>query len=906
MRERCPCLRDRRAARRSIIGAALCGSLLGLALPALSQQPATAETTERESASPTNADIEEILVIGRYIGLEVPEVQGRLHLDKTFLELMPQGSGDLTELLSLLPGVQASDASLSAEMLVEINAQPLSISAAQPWQTSFVLDGMNYNSRQDPGSWERSINAVNDIQGQPQAINLNIAMVESVDVYDNNIPVQYSGFSGGVVDAHSRSAAGNDNWAQIEWRGTRSDWGEYHIVEPFQDESDDPVDREASLVSLVPVFEKNSYTFNGGWAISERQGISVDINQVESVVTEVNLDQRVLTKRTNRNARIKYSIHDLWFDRVHLSGVYAPYENDNYRRNTLNSDMTIKGGGRGLTINTEKSFDAAYWTSSLSLLESENSREAPSRYFIWKQAKGAEWGQYSDANYQNSPTSLEGGYGDLEKTQTTYSWENDVSGHAQWLQLSHAWQAGLQLVNESLERRRPTAAYYYDSAVQYSTDIDRSPLDCNGYTVDCKALSYKRPLSELETELGEPLDFSKPEHVHAYENNVAVTPQYFQSRRVYPVEDIRVTINKLGLYGSDNIDWRQLDLYVGLRYDWDDFFRNHNLAPRLQVGWDIRGNSSMMVVAGANRYYDANLLTYKIRSLEKPYFSQYRAISNSVIQGWQLSSADSDFRTGYRDVRTPYDDELVLGWKHATGLLGTYSIKYIKRFKRDQLARSSESVREQDGYRYAYQNNDGSGESTRISVSWNKQWGRHSLWFNASRTELESTISSYDAAAEDAPTDELVWLDPPKAAGELITRAQLDYINAEFAKPITANFGWTGLWHPRFSTSLSASYTGGYDAAEARGVYVTDEVERACPECEASRLSVARYIEVSYPSRVLVNFSSHLNVPLAGSGKLKVSADVTNLFNDRTYVVKASASGVEVGRQLWLGISYEI
>ena len=71
-------------------------------------------------------------------------------------------------------------------------------------------------------------------------------------------------------------------------------------------------------------------------------------------------------------------------------------------------------------------------------------------------------------------------------------------------------------------------------------------------------------------------------------------------------------------------------------------------------------------------------------------------------------------------------------------------------------------------------------------------------------------------------------------------------------------------------------------------------------------MSVARYIEVSYPSRVLVNFSSHLNVPLAGSGKLKLSADVTNLFNDRTYVVKASASGVEVGRQLWLGISYEI
>lgn len=852
--------------------------------------------------SPNKVDesrkIEEVVVIGEFIGLEVPEVGGRFHLDKTFLEIMPQSGGDLTDLLSLLPGVQSANSALSTESLVDVKAQPISISSAQPWQTGFFLDGMNYNSRQDPGSYQRSVNAVNDIQGQPQAINLNLALVEAVDVFDNNIPVQYGSFSGGVVDAKSRSAAYGEKYLTVEWRGTRSDWGEFNLIEGDEPDSEQADEFSESLASQIPVFDKDSFTLQSRFALTKFQGIAIDLNQVKSVISDVNLNQRVLTERKNQNARVKYSIEEGWFDELHLSGFWAPYENINFRKNTLNSAFTIEGGGQGVYLNTEKDFSDVSWASSLSYLKSRNNRQAPSRFYIWNQANGTGWGKYASGNASDSPVSLEGGYGNLEKIQTTFSWESNLNGKTDLFGLMHNWMMGIEVDNETLQRQRHTSAYVFNSAVQYSTDIGGAQLNCNGFTLDCKELDYRLPLSELEAQLGAPLDFSNIDHVLAYSDNIAVTPQYFQSRRVYPKENIEVSVNKLSLYMSDDFDWRRLNAYIGLRYDWDDFFQNHNLAPRMQLGWDMLGNGSLMTVLGANRYYDAGLLTYKVKELEEPFYTQYRRVTDSVLQGWQLSSADSDYRTGYKEVKTPYDDEMVLGWKHSTSSFGIYSVRYVKRWKRDQLARMGESVLEADGYRYAYQDNSGSGESERISVSWSKRWKRQSFWLNASHTESIKTVSSYDTRVEDVPADELVYYD-----GHLITSAQLDSLDSDFSKPVIANLGWTGSWFDGFTTSISGTYKGAYDTAERSGFYNIGDVVWTCPECQSDTVSVQQYRKNHYPETLMLNLSTHFDVKVSRLASLKISFDVLNLLNERTYTVRESESGVEVGRQLWLGAS---
>lgn len=108
--------------------------------------------------------IERILVEGRFIGLQVPEVEGRFTLDRNFIEYTPRTGGDFTELLGLLPGVVLGSEQYDASEQGEIQAQRVSIMGAEAWQTGFFLDGMNFNSRQDPSSYRSNDTLINDVE----------------------------------------------------------------------------------------------------------------------------------------------------------------------------------------------------------------------------------------------------------------------------------------------------------------------------------------------------------------------------------------------------------------------------------------------------------------------------------------------------------------------------------------------------------------------------------------------------------------------------------------------------------------------------------------------------------------------------------------------------------------------
>ena len=120
------------------------------------QRLACVEQKEKEKR------IERILVEGRFIGLQVPEVEGRFTLDRDFIEYSPRSGGDFTELLGLLPGVVLGAEQFDASEQGEIQAQRVSIMGAEAWQTGFFLDGMNFNSRQDPSSFRSNATLIND------------------------------------------------------------------------------------------------------------------------------------------------------------------------------------------------------------------------------------------------------------------------------------------------------------------------------------------------------------------------------------------------------------------------------------------------------------------------------------------------------------------------------------------------------------------------------------------------------------------------------------------------------------------------------------------------------------------------------------------------------------------------
>lgn len=839
-------------------------------------------------------EIERITVKGQYIGIEVPEVIGRAYLDRNFIEATPKGNGDINELIALLPGVQLSEDYYSIDNLAEISAPEISISGAKPWQTGFMIDGMNYNNRLDPASASRIGASENEVSGGVQSMNINSQIVESITVYDHNIPADFGDFSGGVVDAETISPFSTDTRVSFGIRGNRSDWGEYHIID--NDEPDDTAEGKDDLEP--PIYEKTNIDFSIQKKLNEQHALLMSVSYLKSDISDISLSAQKVESRENINALLKYSYRDGWVDSLDLSVMYAPYTSDSYLKDVLNSDYQVEGGSFGFTANLAEETRFGHFSSKFNMSQSDNNRTGPAHFYTWLQAKGKEWGQLADQSADSTPVSEYGGYGNLDNTQTSFNWRNTLTlERKKWGNTEHAIRVGAELNHQNYERTRQQNYYKYDSPIQYSSTS--AQLNCSGYTLDCVEQSFYVDLDTLAEQLGGSIDFDNPEHLLAYSNNVATTAQYFNSRLVTPSEQIDVSLNKAALYATDVITWKQFDFHLGVRYDYDDFFKNHNIAPRFSMGYDVFNDGNTLLTAGLNRYYDAGLLGYKIKEQQKFAYREYRPIQSGYLQAWLPSSYTGNFRYIYDDVKSPYDDEIALGLRHATESLGNFAVKYVHRDKKEQLSRNEETNLKNDGYQYITIYNNGTGESERYSLSWDAKFGDHSIWANASYSQNSESNSDYTATPDNTPIESLVYYE-----GELMSLSELDTLKANFGRPVTANFGWNTDWTDTFSTGLTATYSGSYTTAIKSSSDQRIGIGSECTTCEAVEIFVPKYEAHTFDSRIMFALSSRWDYQISQSQSVEVRLDISNLFNARSHAITEGNSGIEPGRMFWLGVSY--
>ncbi len=840
-------------------------------------------------------EIERITVKGQYVGIEVPEVIGRAYLDRNFIDSTPKGNGDINELIALLPGVLLSEDSYSIESLTEITAPEISISGAKPWQTGFMIDGMNYNNRLDPASASRITASENDVYGGVQSMNVNSQIVESITVYDHNIPADYGDFSGGVVDAETISAFATDSRVSLGIRGNQSDWGQYHII--TDEDAEDNSEIQADPIE-APVYEKTNIDLMLQKRFNDNHALLLNVSYLNSDISDISLSQMKTTHRENINGLLKYSYRNGWVDKLDLSVLYAPYESQSFLKDVLASEYQVEGGNLGFIANMAEETTLGYWRSELNASQSDNNRTAPPHYYIWQQAKGKEWGQLANNNVDGVPTSEFGGYGNLNNTQTTVNWRNSLSfNNIKLANSDHQIRIGAELNHQNVERVRAQDYYKYDSPIQYSSTS--STLNCSGYTLDCVEQSYFVDLDTLAQQLGGEINFNNPDHLIAYANNVETTAQYFNSRLVTPQENINVSLNKASIYATDVVNWQQFEFHLGVRYDYDDFFKNHNIAPRISMGYDIFNDSNTLLTAGLNRYYDAGLLAYKIKEQQKFAYREYRLINAGALQAWLPSSYTGNYRYRYDDIDTPFDDEVALGIRHATQNFGNLSLKYVKRFKRKQLARNEETDLENDGYEYITMNNEGVGSSERYSIAWDAKFGDHSFWANASYSQNKESNTDYTATADNTPVESLVYYN-----NQLLSLSELNTIKTNFARPVSGNLGWNTDWTNNFSTGLTATYSGSYNTAQLSDSYKQISVGKECESCEVVGVYVPVYKDYKFESRIMLALNARWEYQLSRSQSIEVSLDISNLLNIRTHSIIEGDTGVEPGRMFWLGLSY--
>jgi len=858
------------------------------------QQATNPQCNDKNNKQCSDQEVERITIKGQYIGIEVPEVIGRAYLDRNFIEATPKGNGDINELIALLPGVQLSEDYYSIDNLAEISAPEISISGAKPWQTGFMIDGMNYNNRLDPASASRIGASENEVSGGVQSMNINSQIVESITVYDHNIPADFGDFSGGVIDAETISAFSRETRVSFGIRGNRSDWGEYHIID--NDEPDDTAEGKDALEP--PTYEKTNIDFSIQKELTDKHALLLSVSYLKSDISDVSLSAQKVESRENINALLKYSYRDGWVDSLDLSVMYAPYTSDSYLKDVLNSDYQVEGGSFGFTANLGEETRFGHFSSKFNMSQSDNNRTGPAHFYTWLQAKGKEWGQLADQSPDSTPVSRYGGYGNLDNTQTSFNWRNSLTlERKSWGNTEHAIRVGAELNHQNYERTRQQNYYKYDSPIQYSST--NAQLNCSGYTLDCVEQNFYVDLDTLAEQLGGSIDFNNPEHLLAYSNNVATTAQYFNSRLVTPSEQIDVSLNKAALYATDVITWKQFDFHLGIRYDYDDFFKNHNIAPRLSMGYDVFNDGNTLLTAGLNRYYDAGLLGYKIKEQQKFAYREYRPIQNGYLQAWLPSSYTGNFRYIYDDVKSPYDDEIALGLRHATEDFGNFALKYVHRNKKEQLARNEETNLKNDGFKYITIYNNGTGESERYSLSWDAKFGDHSIWANASYSQNSESNSDYTATPDNTPVETLVYYE-----GELMSLSELDTLKANFGRPVTANFGWNANWTDTFSTGLTATYSGSYTTAIKSSNDQRIGIGSECATCGSTDIYISKYEAHTFDARIIFALSSRWEYQVSQSQSLEVRLDVSNLFNARSHAITEGNSGIEPGRMFWLGVSY--
>ncbi|RUO29996.1 hypothetical protein CWE12_08525 [Aliidiomarina sedimenti] len=874
----------------------------GTGLAQSEQEVEASQTTDSatEVDAETDPRIERIEIRGRRWLPETTTAEGSFTLSREFLDNALKGNGNVTDMLLFLPGVQGAEGALSADRQGEIKSQLISVSGAQPWQTSFVLDGLDNNSYLDPGSSRRSVTAINDVQGHPEASFVNHELIGSVTLYDSNVPARFGAFNGGVVDMELRDAQSAPTFT-LDYRRSNSGWGSYHYIDDRRYNEDAEAAAQQIDWPREPEFDKESLTFSLSHQLSDRQSLMLSVARTTSTITDISLNKAVQTERESVSTSLSYQLDDMLFDRLRFNLGYSPYSGRHLIKDVLDSEFDLDGGGMRASVGAWNSLWGGQWQAKLAWSQSENSRQAPNVFLPWYRAAGKDWG----IDQGSPPFSMQGGYGDLDKTQTSWSATTDFSREldAQWLGARHSFELGLGVERMLLRRQRPQT-----SAV-YSAPFRDASVQCGGQTLDCIEQSYRMSLDELAAELGGQIDFSNPDHIQAYQDNLLTRGQFMRYRRLYLSEDIEVILNQANAYAEYHFDWPRLQLTLGGRSDYDDFLENLNLAYRTRASWDLFGNDMTRLNAGFNRYYAANLVTYQLREAQRPYLTQYRPISNGEVAGWITSSSAARYRYRFDDVRTPYSDEVSVGINQRLWHNAMLTLRYVQRRGYDQITRGPQEYI--DGYTYLYQTNEGSNRHDRVSLSLNQAWQNHSLTFNINYTDNESSAESYDDTVLGVPEDELVVLrrqievgDEAGTTYQLMSYDDLTRRQMDFSRPLTANLVWNASWLEAFSSTLSLAYVGEFESVIDTGIlYEMSRGDVVCDDCDLQNLTYPLFDEYERPARVSTNARLEYRLGLSKDWSAALNLEINNLFNQRTHLVSPGAAGIEVGREFWLGVN---
>ncbi|RKF19365.1 TonB-dependent receptor [Altericroceibacterium spongiae] len=781
-------------------------------------------------------------------------------IDRQEIEARTPGSGDVNQLLKILPTVQFDrhEGLAEPETIQDLHPAKISISGGRTYDNLITIDGIDANSRFDVH--EDSPVSINEVAGNSaQTLWLDSELIGAVTLRDSNISAEYGRFTGGALD--------------IQTRDSRREWGASAHVSYTSDELVNYVVSNGTQASFdasgdplpeAPDFRKWRFGATMDVPLSDKGGLIFGVNRSRADVLyyrSANYNYEPGYRHSISDNFMLSGDYDLQPD-LKLSGklTYSPYESEAAHQNGINNLITTKGGGLAASLKLAATGNLR-WTIKASFAHSDSSREAPpTNYNIPSDS--------SNGNFCSNASCTQGGFGDLDQKQDTYNLSARMAHDLGPGEL----RGGLDYQHINALRERPQTYRAYRSALvedENENPIYPASIVCaDGDSLTCVTGEYA---------LGT-----------------------YGEYRAYTAD---IDLDNVAAWMEYNVYLGPVDLRAGLRYDYESFLGNHNIAPRLAATWNAA--PGWTVTLGANRYYGRSMLAYAIREQYPDNFSYER---RGTYVGDQYVVSDSDWYlsktsvpSGYSssELDTPYSDELTASLG-APLLGGTARIKGIYRKTKKEFARS---LRKQEEYvletgdittrRFYEMTNDGHSSYRGLSLEWLRQVGKHSFAINTNFSKTKSDTENY------LETSFLLTEQDVDVVfnGEIISLVDLLNRNQrmEFASPFIVNASWSALWlDDRLTTNVNLRYRDGFSQIEDININET---------IDGRRYDV--YDVVKYPDRINVDLNARFDVLRSTAGTLTADVRVSNLFNTIPSKDSVSISNpYQMGRSFWLGLKY--
>lgn len=765
------------------------------------------------------------------------------------------GDGNVTDLLKSNPAVQFSNNDSTSMNQGEIKPSRISIHGSSSYQNSYKLDGVSFNNDFDPansGLGETNTKISSDEQG----MYLDSRLIDSVTVYDNNIPVEFGGFTGGTVEVQSRRWSGETH-GNAYYRTTRSSWN--NIFTDPKLNFDTANNDYSNPARFQKKYDKQNF---GGWfetGLTENTGLIFSASRRESTIPMMvsaeggiihtpdgELEQIEQTPhyrdqtRTSDNYFLKYSWNISEKQTFDLSSNIARYNSYLFSSSVYNSGYDNEHNGLSFTALYKHQLDLGTLELTASYQDLEDRRTSDQNYFIILK-------DYTD--WQHPEQISSGGQGDLKSTQKTYSAKSVMRfDPVEWGAVSH----------------QPTTGF----------EISRTK---GAYIRDKDYYSYSYSGSTWNDE---------------WMGSLTQTTRYLSGTH-------DATYTNYSIYLDDNIQYKRLTLRPGVRLDRDDFVQKNNISPRLSGTYDIWGTGKTLAIGGVNRYYGRSMLTYALYGAQ-----------NAGLQHCYMDCSDNAWfnRTdfdGVDSLKTPYNDEITLGLQQEIAST-TWRLQYVHREGRDEVRSDTKypDANTPEALNIREFNNRGrsSHDTVTLSVKNTQPWELADAYhiFDASlswqqsktNTPKDSGYAQFDPNTQNVNYNKVLY------NGQLINAKDLPSGNFNSPFKVTAELtsvwdDWNVTWYNRLQWNSWRTQA--------------EKTNNGAP-VNTSEGYVYAYKKQKFSSRFTWDTKASWKPEFAyGVG---VSVEVNNVLNTKNVADHLTYQNIEYksyepGRQFWLMVNYD-